>query len=104
MKGLCWLGTSLDDVRGFPAEVRREAGTELFLVQRGLDPTDWKPMATVGAGVREIRIRSRSGAYRVLYVVESDTDVYVLHAFRKTTQRTAQADIAKGRARYALIP
>lgn len=101
MKGLSWLGTSLDDVRGFPAEVRREAGTELFLVQPGLDPTDWKPMATVGAGVREIRIRSRSGAYRVLYVVESDTEVY---AFRKTTQRTAQADIAKGRARYALIP
>lgn len=41
MKGLSWLGTSLDDVRGFPAEVRREAGTELFLVQRGLDPTGW---------------------------------------------------------------
>lgn len=32
MKGLYWLGTSLDDVRRFPAEVRREIGTELFLV------------------------------------------------------------------------
>jgi phage-related protein len=104
MKGLYWLGTSLDDVRGFPAEVRREIGTELFLVQRGLEPTDWKPMASVGGGVREIRIRLKSGAWRVLYVVESDTAVYVLHAFRKTTQKTARSDIDKGRVRYALIP
>lgn len=104
MKGLYWLGTSLDDVRRFPAEARREIGTELFLVQRGVEPTDWKPMASVGAGVREIRIRLRSGAYRLLYVVESDTAVYVLHAFKKTTQKTARGDIDKARARYALIP
>jgi phage-related protein len=25
-------------------------------VQQGLDPNDWKPMASIGAGVREIRI------------------------------------------------
>lgn len=61
-------------------------------------------MASVGAGVREIRIRLRSGAYRLLYVVESDTAVYVLHAFKKTTQKTARGDIDKARARYALIP
>jgi phage-related protein len=104
MKGLYWLGTSLDDVRRFPAEARQEIGTELFLVQRGVEPTDWKPMVSVGAGVREIRIRLRSGAYRLLYVVESDTAVYVLHAFKKTTQKTARSDIDKARARYALIP
>lgn len=104
MKGLYWLGTSLDDVRGFPAEARREAGTELYLVQQGLEPTDWKPMSVVGAGAREIRIRLKSGAYRVLYVVESDTAVYVLHAFRKTTQKTARSDIDKGQGPVRIDP
>ncbi len=60
-------------------------------------------MPAVGAGVREIRIRNADGAFRVFYVVESDTDVYVLHAFQKKTQRTSPQDIAKGTARYKLI-
>jgi len=43
-------------VRSFPAEARRAAGFELGFIQRGLDPSDWRPMSEVGAGVREIRI------------------------------------------------
>jgi phage-related protein len=44
-------------LRDFPQDARREAGHELYQVQKGLDPSDWKPMPTIGAGVREIRIR-----------------------------------------------
>jgi len=32
----------------------------------GGEPTDWKPMKTVGAGVKEIRIKDSGDAYRVL--------------------------------------
>ena len=53
---------------------------------------------------REIRIRTSDGAFRVFYVVESATDVYVLHAFQKKTQKTASKEIEKGKARYKLIP
>ena len=56
MKPVRFVGSSLDDLRNFPAEARRQAGFELFAVQRGLEPEDWKPMSVVGAGVREIRI------------------------------------------------
>lgn len=52
-KPLCWLGSSLDEVRGFPDEARREAGYQLRRVQHGLMPNDWKPMSSVGAGVCE---------------------------------------------------
>lgn len=104
MKELHWIGTSLDELRGFPVSARIEAGTDLRLVQQGTDPRDWKPMPDVGAGVREIRIRAKDGAFRVFYVVENATDVYVLHAFQKKTQKTAPKDIEKGRARYKLIP
>ena len=61
-------------------------------------------MPDVGAGVREIRNRTKDGAFRVFYVVESATDIYVLHAFQKKTQRTSPKDIEKGKARYKLIP
>lgn len=104
MKELHWIGTSLEDLREFPVAVRIEAGTDLRLVQQGVDPRDWKPMPSVGAGAREIRVRTQDGAFRVFYVVESATDVYVLHAFQKKTQKTSPKDIEKGRARYKLIP
>ena len=104
MKELHWIGTSLDDLRGFPTDARAEAGTDLRLVQQGVDPRDWKPMPEVGAGTREIRVRTKDGAFRVFYVVENATDVYVLHAFQKKTQKTSKADIDTGKRRYASIP
>lgn len=103
MKTLHWIGTSLDDLRKFPTDAKTQAGTDLRLVQQGVDPRDWKPMPDVGSGVREIRTRTRDGAFRVFYVVESATDVYVLHAFQKKAQRTPRKEIEKGTARYKLI-
>ena len=59
-------GSALDDLRAFPAAARREAGHQLDQIQHGREPDDWKPMNTVGRGVREIRIRDTAGAFRVL--------------------------------------
>ncbi len=56
-KPVAFHGDSLDRLRDFPEDARREAGHELYQVQKGLDPSDWKPIPTIGAGVREIRIR-----------------------------------------------
>src|SRR5436190_19202443 len=66
-KPLIWLGSSRGDLRAFPALARRLAGFQLRRVQQGLHPDDWKPMQTVGPGVREIRIQI-AGAHRVFYV------------------------------------
>lgn len=71
MKPLEFLGDSLDCLREFPREARRQAGFQLDRVQRGLEPFDWKPMSSVGTGVREIRIREESGSYRVIYVAKT---------------------------------
>lgn len=87
------------DLRDFPAEARQRAGYQLFLVQEGDDPTDWKPMTTVGPGVREIRIKCSDGAFRVFYVVNRPDAIYVLHAFKKTTQQTEKRDIDLAAAR-----
>jgi phage-related protein len=71
---------------------RREAGYQLDRVQRGLDPDDGRPMSSIGAGVREIRVRERAGAFRVIYVARFADVVHVLHAFEKKTRQTAKRD------------
>ena len=93
MKPIAFLGGSLEDLRGFRADARREAGYQLDRVQRGLDPDDWRPMPSIGAGVREIRVRERAGAFRVIYVATFADAVYVLHAFQKKTRQTAKRDV-----------
>jgi hypothetical protein len=45
-KPLIWLGDSRDTIRAFPDDVRKMAGFQLWRVQRGLEPNDWKPMPT----------------------------------------------------------
>lgn len=93
MKLIQWLGSSRADVRAFPDDARIDAGWQLEFVQRGLDPDDWKPMPTIGAGVREIRIREASGAFRIVYLATLEDRVLVLHAFQKKTQATPKKDI-----------
>lgn len=100
VKPLVWLGSSLDDVRAFPAEARRGAGYQLGRVQHGLMPDDWKPMTTVGAGVYEIRVHTGL-EHRVFYVAKYEDAVYVIHAFEKRTPQTRDADIALARKRLA---
>ncbi len=99
MKPLRFVGSSLTDLRNFPAEARREAGFELYAIQRGFEPSDWKPMKAIGSGVREIRIRVL-GEWRVLYVAKFADTVYVLHAFQKKTQKTSRKDIEIAQRRY----
>lgn len=99
MKPITFLGNSLDDLRDFPQDVRREAGFQLDRVQRGLMPENWKPVKTVGKGVNEIRVRDEAGAHRVIYVATFPEAVYVLHAFQKKTQTTAQMDLELARMR-----
>ena len=93
-------GSSLDDLRAFPASARREAGHQLDQVQQGREPDDWKPMVTIGPGVREIRIRDASGGFRVIYLAKFTDAVYVLHCFQKKTQKTSKADLDLAEKRY----
>jgi phage-related protein len=99
MKPIFWCGDSLERIRDFPDEARRLAGHQLDKVQRGIDPDDWKPMPSVGLGVREIRVRAK-GQFRVMYLAKFEEAVYVLHAFGKKTQRTAKQDLELATTRF----
>lgn len=99
-KDLNWKGSSYKDLMSFPEQARREAGYQLGFIQLGFEPSDWKPMSSIGPGVREIRIHVED-EFRVIYIAKYEEAVYVLHAFQKKTQRTPKRDIdiAKTRLR-----
>jgi phage-related protein len=102
MKPLNFIGSSLDDLRNFPEDARKTAGFELYSIQRGLEPSDWKSMSVIGRGVKEIRIHVL-GEWRVIYVAKFKAAVYVLHAFQKKSQKTNQNDIEIALKRYKQI-
>ena len=99
---ILWAGSAREDLRTFPDSARRRAGQELDLLQQGLEPHDFKPMPSIGAGVYELRIRS-GGAFRVFYVAKFAEGLYVLHAFQKKTPQTGRLDVELGAKRYREI-
>ena len=59
MKRVVWLGDSLGQLREFPREAMHETGVQLGLVQAGEDPSDWKPMPSVGMFQKKARKTAR---------------------------------------------
>ena len=102
MKPLKFVGSSLRDLSKFPDDARRNAGHQLWQVQLGLTPTDYRPMPLVGAGCYEIRIH-HGGEFRVIYVAKFIDAVYVLHAFQKKRRSTRQWDIELAKRRFRQI-
>ncbi len=100
MKPVRFMGSAKDDLTAFPKSARIRVGHELFMVQVGRDPNDWKPMTSVGPGACEIRVREQAGAFRVIYVARFADAIYVLHAFQKKSQKTSPADLKLAKERY----
>ena len=100
LKQVLFCGDSREALKQFPELARRDAGHQLDAVQHGEEPDDWKPMPSVGPGVREIRIRDEQGIFRVIYVAKFDPVIFVLHCFQKKTQQTSKADIELATRRY----
>ena len=102
-KDIDWRGSSYEDLMAFPKDVRREAGKQLRKVQVGLEPDNWKPFDDVGMGVKEIRIRDITGAYRVMYVAKFEEAIYILHCFQKKTEVTSNPDKEIAATRYRAV-
>ena len=88
-------------IKGFPEDVRREFGKIIFDLQKGekLSMPLSRPMPSVAAGAEELRVKDRSGAYRVFYYTRLADSVLIFHAFVKKTQRTPPDEIALARKR-----
>lgn len=100
LKKLVWVGSSRNNVLHFPRNARQRAGYELYLVQSGLQPSDWKSMPSIGVGVQEIRMHSEL-EHRVFYVAKFEEAIYVIHAFEKKSRKTARYDLELAKSRLS---
>lgn len=103
MKAVRFLGDSLKRLRGFPEDVRQDAGYQLDKLQRGLQPDDFKSMPSIGKGVEEIRVWDGAGAFRVIYTARLQEVIVVLHALQKKTQATSKQDIELAKRRWTQL-
>ena len=102
-KVIIFVGPSIEEIRAFPVEAKRETGFQLDKIQHGYPASDWKPINTIGIGVREIRVSGSSGIFRVVYVAKFKEAIYVLHAFQKKSQKTRKRDIEIAKMAYKKV-
>ena len=107
MRELFWVGSSRDDLREFPEEVRLAFGYGLFLAQLGEKHPNAKPLKGFGgASVMEIAERFDSDTYRAVFTVQLTHGIYVLHAFQKKSKHgiatpQSEIDLIKRRLKLA---
>lgn len=83
LKPVRFVGDVLQRLRDFPNEARQDVGYQLDRIQRGLQPTDFKPMPSIGRGIEDIRVWDESGTFRVIYTARLAHTVYVPTLFRR---------------------
>ena len=103
MQKAVFVGSSRSDIRRFPQDIREDMGYQIYRVQCGFDPSNWKPMRSVGSGVRELRVRGADNHYRCLYITTIGDTVYVLHVFMKQSEKTPKSDIEIAQKRLSQI-
>lgn len=102
MKDVVWVGSSRDDLKGFPAEVRHEIGFALYRAQEGAKHPNAKPLQGFGSAGVEVIEDFEADTYRAVYTVTLTSVIYVLHAFQKKSKkrgRTTKQDMALIRSR-----
>lgn len=94
------------EILDWPDEVREDLADAIARLERGhiLSMPLSRPMPSIGKGVHELRFKDRSGVYRVIYFLAGASRIWLLHAFKKTTQATPKQDIeiAKDRLKRTL--
>lgn len=100
---IAWEGDSKEVISGFPEEVKENLGFQLRLLQRGEQPTDYRPMPSIGPGVFELRDEDARAWYRVIYLSRIRNTIHVLHCFEKKSRVTPQRDLTTARRRLKLV-
>jgi phage-related protein len=82
-RAVSWVKAARKAFEAFPAKAIETALDALAVIAEGGTPDVAKPLAGLGSGVWELAIRERGGAFRVVYALQLDDDIWVVHAFQK---------------------
>jgi phage-related protein len=100
---VAWEGDSREVLISFPASVRQNFGFYLWQLQQGAKPVNYRPLASVGAGVYELRDQDERAWYRVVYLSRIDDVIHVLHCFEKKSRQMPRRDFEKARQRLKIV-
>ena len=91
-----WIKAARKVFLKFPAAVQEIIADALTIAAKGEKAAIAKPMKGLGSGIFEIALPYRGDAYRAVYAVQIDEDIWVVHAFQKKSpsgSKTPQKDI-----------
>jgi phage-related protein len=100
---IAWEGDSKEVISSFPDAAKYNLGFDLRLLQQGQQPTDYRPMSSVGPGVFELRDQDERVWYRVIYLSRVHGVIHVLHCFEKRSRETPMREINTARQRLKAV-
>ncbi len=103
IRPVVWVGDSKKQLKKMPEDVQKQMGGELYLAQKGEKPPHGKSFKGIASGVFEIKDDFETNTYRLVYVVQFGTRLYVLHAFQKKSTKgiaTSKKDVDLIARRY----
>lgn len=99
-----WVGDAKDVLSAYPQEIKGVFGYSLRRLQKGLLPDcDARRMESVGKGVWELKTADERTWYRVIYLTRIGDELYVLHAFEKSSRKTDRRDLEIAKSRLRLV-
>jgi len=93
---ISWIKAAHKDFEDFPQGVRSVILRALTVAAEGGKADIAKPFKGIDGGVFELAVKRRSDAYRAIYAVKIDTDIWVIHAFQKKSKtgiKTPQMEV-----------
>ena len=86
-RSISWIKAALKEFEAFPKEARLICLAALTTAATGGKADIAKPMHGMGSGVFEVALQLRGDAYRVVYAVQLDENIWVVHAFQKKSTK-----------------
>ncbi len=81
-----WIKAARTDFEDFPKGAQIEMARALTILAEGHMPDIAKPLTGFGSGVMELALKHRGDAFRVVYALQIDDDIWVIHAFQKKSK------------------
>jgi len=106
VRKVSWVAPAKKAFEKFPSSVKEKVINALRIAAKGETADITKPMKGLGAGVYEIAISYRKNAYRSVYAVKIEEDIWVVHAFLKKSKtgiKTPKQEIDLIRYRIKLL-
>jgi phage-related protein len=100
---VAWEGDTKAVLLSFPDGVRQNLGFQLWQLQQGERPSDYRPLPSIGTGVFELRDQDERSWYRVIYLSRIRNVIYVLHCFEKKSREMPRKDFEKARQRLKAV-